>query len=211
MSVASIAAKPMTFAEELHQQRWDDHRYYHQSRVNQALHLFSACSFLVTYAMLPIYPAYAAIFGWIVPMWVRQLGHFFFEPKGFDQVNQATFEHKEEIKVGFNLQRKVILLAAWCAVPAILWLSPTCFGLMTPFAGVAGWIHRVGMAWLFLAGAGLLARTAWLATTRNVQTGLVWMTKILTDPFHDIKMYHKAPLYLLKGQMIDPMDHVQAH
>jgi hypothetical protein len=37
-----------------------------------------------------------------------------------------------------------------------------------------------------------------------VQTGLVWATKILTDPFHDIKLYHKAPLALLRGELIDP-------
>jgi hypothetical protein len=35
------------------------------------------------------------------------------------------------------------------------------------------------------------------------------MTKILTDPFHDVMLYHKAPLYLLKGEFIDPMDHVK--
>jgi len=32
----------------------------------------------------------------------------------------------------------------------------------------------------------------------------VWAVKILTDPFHDIKLYHKAPLYLLRGELIDP-------
>ena len=37
-----------------------------------------------------------------------------------------------------------------------------------------------------------------------MQTGLVWATKILTDPFHDIKLYHKAPLDLLRGELIDP-------
>ena len=25
---------------------------------------------------------------------------------------------------------------------------------------------------------------------KDVQTGLVWMTKIVTDPFHDIKLYY---------------------
>ena len=35
----------MGFFEELRQQRWDDHRYYHHNRVNQALHFFSAMSF----------------------------------------------------------------------------------------------------------------------------------------------------------------------
>jgi hypothetical protein len=37
------------------------------------------------------------------------------------------------------------------------------------------------------------------------------MTKILTDPFHDIKLYHGAPLRLLRGELIDPMDHVAGH
>lgn len=197
------------FWAELAEQRWDDHRYYHHSRVNQSLHLVSACCFLAVYALLPVYPAYAAIVGWIVPMWVRQIGHFFFEPKGFDVVNGATFEHKEEIKIGFNLQRKVVLLAIWASVPAVLWMSPTVFGWTSPYGDVAGWINRVGLVWLWLAAAGLLARGLWLAVTRNVQTGAVWVTKILTDPFNDIKTYHRAPLYLMKGQLIDPMDHVR--
>jgi hypothetical protein len=201
----------MTFLAELAEQRWDDHRYYHQSRVNQTLHLISACCFLGVYATLPFYPAYAAIVGWIVPMWVRQIGHFFFEPKGFDRVNSTTFEHKEEIKVGFNLQRKVILLAVWATVPVVLWLSPSLGGLITPADGMTGWVNRVGEVWLWLAPIGLLARGVWLAATRNMQTGLVWMTKILTDPFNDIKLYHRAPLFLMKGQWIDPMDHVQSH
>jgi hypothetical protein len=54
-----------------------------------------------------------------------------------------------------------------------------------------------------------MARVLWLVATRNLQTGVVWLTKILTDPLHDIKMYYRAPVFLLKGQFIDPMDHVQ--
>jgi hypothetical protein len=38
-------------------QRWDDHRYYHQSRINQSLHLVSAISFLVAYVLLFVDPA----------------------------------------------------------------------------------------------------------------------------------------------------------
>jgi hypothetical protein len=37
----------------------------------------------------------------------------------------------------------------------------------------------------------------------------VWATKILTDPFHDILLYHKAPLALMRGEWIDPMDDVR--
>ena len=51
---------------------------------------------------------------------------------------------------------------------------------------------------------GLLFRTIHLFFIRDVETGLVWMTKILTDPFSDLKLYYKSPLYLMKGELIDP-------
>ena len=92
----------MTFTEELKVQRWDDHRYYHHSRVNQSLHLLSAMSFLSAYVLVFFDPVASALLGWIVAMCSRQIGHFFFEPKGYDEVNQATHEYKEEIKVGYN-------------------------------------------------------------------------------------------------------------
>ena len=38
----------------------------------------------------------------------------------------------------------------------------------------------------------------------NVETGLVWMTKIITDPFNDFMLYRQAPLALLRGELIDP-------
>ena len=89
------------FLSALAQQRWDDHRYYHHSRINQGLHLVSAISFLTAYVLLLTnHPVGAAMAGWLVAMVSRQTGHFFFEPKGYDEVNQATHEHKEEIKVG---------------------------------------------------------------------------------------------------------------
>ena len=204
----TLTAEPMSFAEELRVQRWDDHRYYHQSRVNQSLHLFSALCFLVTYALIPFHPAAAAFLGWVVAMWSRQIGHFFFEPSGFDTVNQATFQHKEAIKVGFNLQRKVVLLVLWLLVPLALWSVPELGGLLPPVATSAALLDRIGAAWIGLAGAGLLARTLWLMFTRNAQTGLVWFTKIVTDPVNDVRTYYKAPFYLLKGQWLDPMEHV---
>src|SRR5215510_245694 len=109
-----------TFMEELRTQRWDDHRYYHHSRVNQSLHLVSAISFLCGYALVFTDPAAAALIGWLVAMTSRQAGHFFFEPKGYDEVNHATHEYKEEIKVGYNLKRKIILHSVWALSPVIL-------------------------------------------------------------------------------------------
>src|ERR1700754_2168633 len=122
------------FLELLRVQRWDDHRYYHHSRVNQSLHLLSAVSFVCAYAMMFNDPAMAALMGWVVSMTSRQIGHFFFEPKTYDAVNQATHEYKEEIKVGYNLQRKVVLLSIWVLSPLPLLIDPTFFGAFTPHA-----------------------------------------------------------------------------
>ena len=108
------------FMEALREQRWDDHRYYHHSRINQALHLVSAISFVCAYVIVFWDPAAAALIGWLFAMTTRQAGHFFFEPKGYDHINQATHEHKEEIKVGYNLQRKVVLLSIWALSPLVL-------------------------------------------------------------------------------------------
>ena len=192
------------FLETLRIQRWDDHRYYHHSRINQSLHFVSALSFLFSYAMLLKDPAVSALAGWLVAMTSRQAGHFFFEPKDYDEVNQASHEYKEEIKVGYNLQRKVVLLTIWALSPLPLYFNPTFFGLFTPAGNKTEFVRQAAVIWLALGIGGVLFRTVHLFFIRDVQTGLVWATKILTDPFHDIKLYHKAPLALMRGELIDP-------
>jgi len=139
-----------------------------------------------------------------VAMTTRQSGHFFFEPKTYDEVNDASHEYKEEIKVGYNLRRKIVLLAIWAASPLPLYFDPTFFGLFTPATDTAGFIRHVAEIWLVIGIGGVLFRTVQLFLIKDMQTGLVWATKILTDPFHDIKLYHKAPLALLRGELIDP-------
>jgi hypothetical protein len=197
------------YFEALRIQRWDDHRYYHHSRINQSLHLVSALSFLTAYVVVFSAPAPAAMIGWLVAMVSRQAGHFFFEPKGYDDVNEATHEHKEDIKVGYNLRRKVVLLAIWALSPLALWLDPTLLGAFQAPTNAAEFINHVGKLWLAIGLGGLLFRTIHLMFIRDVQTGLVWISKIITDPFHDVMLYYKAPLYVLRGELIDPMDDVR--
>ena len=197
------------FLKMLAQQRWDDHRYYHQCRINQTLHLISALSFLCAYVLLFIDPAAAALLAWGVSMSTRQAGHFFFEPRGYDHVNQATHEHKEAIKVGYNLRRKIVLLSIWVAAPVLLWLAPSVGGLIQPAVGFKGWLHDVGIAWLALGVGGLLFRTLHLFVLQGPLAGLAWAAKILTDPFHDVMLYWRAPLHLLRGERLDPMHHVR--
>ena len=192
------------FMKLLREQRWDDHRFYHQCRINQTLHLISAISFLVAYGLLFVDPAAAAIVGWCVGMVSRQSGHIFFEPKGYDEVNQATHEYKEDIKVGYNLKRKVVLMVIWALSPLVLMVEPSLFGLLEPHTNSQGFLHNTGLIWLAIGVGGLLLRTIHLFFIKDVMSGLVWMSKILTDPFHDIKLYYKAPFALMRGELIEP-------
>ena len=196
------------FLNELKVQRWDDHRYYHHSRVNQSLHFFSATSFLCAYVVAFSDPAMAALIGWLVAMTSRQVGHLIFEPRGYDQVNQATDDYKEEIKVGYNIKRKLVLLAVWAASPLLLVLDPSLLGIFPPHADTAELVRHVGQLWLAVGLAGIAFRAIQLFVLKDVRTGLVWVTKIATDPFHDIKLYHRAPLHFLTGgQAADAIVH----
>jgi hypothetical protein len=192
------------FLKQLAIQRWDDHRYYHHSRINQSLHFVSAISFLVAYAFLFKDPAVAGLIGWLISMTTRQSGHFFFEPLGYDEINQATQEYKEEIKVGYNLRRKIVLIAIWALSPLLLFIDPSMFGFFEPHTSAESFIRNTGMIWLAIGVGGLLFRTIHLFFLKDVMSGLVWMSKILTDPFHDIMLYYKSPLALLRGELIEP-------
>jgi hypothetical protein len=195
----------MTFLEELQKQRWDDHRFYHHNRINQFLHLVSACCFVASYILVFYSPAAAALVGWLLSMGLRQTGHFFFEPKTYDNVNKATHDFKESVKVGYNLQRKVILLSIWALTPIVLYFSPNLFGLIQAHTSFEQYINTVALAWLFIGFGAISFRTIHLFKLLGVQSGLVWFTKIITDPFHDIKIYHKSPYYIIKGEMYDEM------
>ena len=185
-------------------QRWDDHRYYHHSRINQFLHLISALSFIVAYIYLFIDPVISAYVAWFISMTTRQAGHFFFEPKDYDTYNQATQEHKEEIKIGYNLKRKRVLIACWLAVPLLAYFDAALFNFVMPDAAPDTLLDRIGWGWLWLGVAAVVFRMIQLTAIQSRKVALVWCIKILTDPFHDAIIYRKSPIYLMRGQLIDP-------
>jgi hypothetical protein len=197
----------MTFRQALAQQRWDDHRYYHHDPVNRSLHFASALCFLAAYALLFVEPALSVLIAWLLAMPSRQIGHFFFEPREYDEANRATHAHKESIKIGYNLHRKAILHTVWVLSPLLLFLEPTLWGLLAPPRHVSEVAHNVAMVWLWVGVGAVAIRTAHLFVLYDVQTGLVWATKILTDPFHDLKLYHRAPLELVRGRRRDAGRH----
>src|SRR5260370_524405 len=140
-------------------------------------------------------PPTAGLMGGPMSMNSGQAGLFFFEPKHFDVVNQATHEHKEEIKVGYNLRRKIVLMVVWAASPLLLFVDPTLLGTVTAAVTPGDFLRNVGKLWLVIGAGGLLFRTIHLFFIKDVEAGLSCATKILTDPFHDIMLYLKSPLY----------------
>lgn len=195
--------------KELAEQRWDDHRFYHHSRINQSLHLLSALCFIAAYGLLLVDPASAALLAWGVSMTTRQAGHFFFEPRGYDHVNDVTDAYKEAVKVGYNIRRKIVLMALWAAAPVALLVAPSLGGLIAPAVTWRETLHDIGIAWLAIGVGGVLVRVLQLWSQRSLRTGLVWALKIVTDPFHDAVLYRHAPLKLLQGELIDPMHEAQ--
>jgi hypothetical protein len=191
------------FRESLREQRWEDHRFYHHSLVNQSLHFFSASTFMFCYALLLIDPGIASFLAWTLAMASRQSGHFFFEPKGYDDVNEVTHEYKEEVKTGYNLFRKWVLMTIWIASPLILKFTPTLFGICKHATNWVDLLRHVGYVWLFVGVGAVVVRVIQLAIKRDVMTGLIWATKVITDPFSDFKLYHNSPMRLLKGERLD--------
>ena len=86
------------------------------------------------------------------------------------------------------------------------YFDSTLFGLFEPHYGAKELVRHIGQVWFVLGVSGLIFRSIQLCFVRDPLTGLVWATKILTDPFHDIKLYYRAPFYLLRGDMLDEMD-----
>jgi hypothetical protein len=146
-------------------------------------------------------PWLAALIGWLVSMTSRQIGHFFFEPRDYDIVNQVTDEYKEAIKVGYNIRRKIVLMTVWALSPLALLMDPTMLGMVSAPRTWLQFFRHLGYLWFAVGISGLLFRTLQLFVIKDYMTGLAWATKIVTDPFHDIKLYYRAPLRLARASL----------
>jgi hypothetical protein len=107
------------------------------------------------------------------------------------------------------LHRKIVLLAIWALIPVVAYVAPQYVTWMVPEAYEDTFLRLVGMSWLMLGLAGLLFRVGQLCIIDSAQAAFAWAIKIITDPFHDIKLYYRSPIYLLRGELIDPMPHIQ--
>ena len=98
-----------------------------------------------------------------------------------------------------NAPMQVVWRARWNGRDCVVRAAPQ---RRTKYAGEVR--YRTTLGYRLRAELETSVRTQ-LFFVRDVQTGLVWFAKILTDPFHDVKIYHRSPLLWLKGERIDPM------
>ena len=74
---------------------------------------------------------------------------------------------------------------------------------------MVGSVNLNGLIWLYIGLGGLTFRTVHLFFLRDVNTGLVWALKIMTDPFPDIMLYWRCIFHLLKSLRRDHGSHVR--
>jgi hypothetical protein len=103
-----------------------------------------------------------------------------------------------------------VLMSLWAAVPVGLLLSPTLFGTLEAPDGIVAYLRHVGIGWLILGVGAIVFRSVQLFFIRDLETGLVWATKIMTDPFSDFRLYKSAPKRLIKGERMDFLEEAPA-
>jgi hypothetical protein len=149
-------------------------------------------------------PALAALIGWCVSMTTRQLATSSSNRAASTRSTSVTDAYKEEVKVGYNMRRKTVLLAVWALIPLVLWLQPSLFGLIEP----ADRLRLAARRGHRLAGAGraglVLPRAAAGAGRAVHRPGLADQ-----DPDRPVSrhpLYWKSPLALLRGELHRPDD-----
>jgi len=166
----------------------DDHRYYHHSRVNQALHFVSATSFVCAYADGVPDPAMPALIGWLVAMTTRRWatssssrGHT------IRSTRPPTITRKKSSR--YNIKPKLCCSPCGPASPLLLVLeSDAARGLRTPMP-CAELVRHVGELWLVVGLAGIAFRAIQLFVLKDFQTD--WLGhQDRHRSFHDIKLYH---------------------
>jgi hypothetical protein len=168
----------------------DDHCYYHHSVINQSLHFVSAASFLFGYVMIFFDPMVSALVGWLLSTPRARLVTSL-RAAGLRPRQPGDPRTQGEIKVGYNLAARRadddlgVVAAGFGTSPDPVrhvhsWASPADFRVRLPRYGLRS--GSVGFCSPSICSSS--ATSGWPRL----------MTKILTDPFSDPKLYQGADL-----------------
>lgn len=159
--------------KELEKVRYDDHVNYHNSIVNRKLHFVSGFTFIICYMLIYNHFTLSVYLAWLIAMPLRQIGHFIYEPSS---------EGTENIKSGYNIKRKIVL-------HSIVYVTPICLYQIGMYS-----VGFLALIWFFFAINAIVFRGIYLIFKVNKIHGFAWMLKVVSDPFHDVYLYHDALL-----------------
>lgn len=174
-SILQVPKPLRAFYTEVMRRKHDDHLASHSHPLNQFFHLLSSSVFIYCYVLI-FTDLTTAVTASLAALFVRQFGHAIVEPPCHD---------KEELLLGFNTPNKTMIVSAYCLIPlANLFAS----GSWTFASFLERW-PTIAQQWWGLTLVVVLGRVAYLAWLHDFRISMIWLVKLVTDPFTDIKAY----------------------
>jgi glutamate-1-semialdehyde 2,1-aminomutase len=175
-AVQSLVPRPLlTFYAAVRKRKEDDHHASHNNVWNQYLHLASSSAFIVCYALLARDLTTAMFLG-VTSLLVRQFGHAVLEPACHDE---------EALLLGYNTPTKTIILLTYLAIPFIACIRGGAWTVHA-FQAQAG---LVALQWFWWTMLVVFGRVGLLTATHNFPIAMIWLVKLVTDPFTDLIAY----------------------
>ncbi|MBV8056342.1 MAG: aminotransferase class III-fold pyridoxal phosphate-dependent enzyme, partial [Deltaproteobacteria bacterium] len=167
-----------SFCSEIMQRKHDDHVASHSNLINQFFHLLSSTVFIVCYVWSYFDLTKAVCLG-LASLLLRQFGHAILEPPCHD---------KEQALLGFNTRDKSLLVAAYILTP-LLYLAAV---RSTSLENLHSMMPIVAHLWFFLTLAVVLGHVVLLYLKYDFRSSMIWLIKLITDPFTDIAAYYMS-------------------
>lgn len=171
--------KPLVnFYAEIMQRKHDDHVASHSNLINQSFHLVSSSVFIFCYFFVFRDLTQTMCLG-LSALFLRQFGHAVLEPPCHD---------KEEMLLGFNTRSKTLVVAGYLLIPIIHLAIAGSFS----FGTFRLMLPTIAVQWFFLTLTVVLGHVAYLVWKHDLRSSLIWLVKLVTDPFTDILAYRST-------------------
>jgi glutamate-1-semialdehyde 2,1-aminomutase len=153
----------------------DDHHASHNNVWNQYLHLVSSSVFIYCYLTIALHFTAAMWLG-VTALLVRQFGHAILEPACHDE---------EALLLGYNTPTKTLILFTFLLLPVAVVFRTDNWSL----AGLMQLADPIAMLWFWFTMLVVAARIVVLTFTHSFGIAMVWLVKLVTDPFTDLIAY----------------------
>src|SRR5262249_14519829 len=157
----------------------------HSNLVNQFFHLLSSSTFIVCYVWA-LFDLTSAMCVGLTALFVRQFGHAILEPPSHD---------KEKALLGVNTRDKSHIVAGYFLIPIGYFVRAESLTLSTLHAA----IPTVARLWFLLTLSVILMHVLLLVWKYDFRSSMIWLVKLITDPFTDIIAYRSSPARLLQA------------